>query len=353
MKILKFILVLFFIICPVIINGDADLMTVCRHDKKTDIWSTVTINKTDFKNSEYYIGSCTIEPTPVPVRSPTFRPTKKGRTNRPTRAPTSRPTRTPPTPRPTFRPTSTCPQSVVQIAIDRSKSIDNREMTRQKNVIDSLVSKLDINPNAMSVGVLSFALRYYEDIEVTSDRDTAINNINSFLAKRQKKQFYTDYIPIFRHAQDTLPSDSTIVIVSDGKPYSKKYRGSHKSTIESCKAREELRRSHPDIKVLCFQSTRFSKATPFFNCACDAVWLQTEHKGMEEFVADQMKNFVCNQFQKKRNPCRCIDDRDDCRNVLRTNTGDDSVTIFERVSPHCFWDGEFCRVKPEFKELYD
>jgi hypothetical protein len=226
-------------------------------------------------------------------------------------------------------------------------------MNRQKAVIESLVNELDIHENAMKVGLSSFAKGYYHDIGLLSNSQVAINNVENFLAKKQKRKYYTEFIPIFTHAQEVLPLDSTIVLVSDGKPYTKKYGGKKKSVTESCKARQKLRISHPDVKVLCFQSTKKSNATPFFKCACDAIWLANEHKGNEAYVADQMKNFVCNKFNKHSNPCKSVDNKKECRNVVKNNMGGDQMSIFDTMSSHCYWAKGKCRVKPQFEPIYN
>lgn len=363
---------------------NSDKITICHFNHGTKEWNTISIDESAWPMHKIhgngtlndYMGECIVEidaqsPTMRPTRNPTPEPTQKPSesptmrpTRNPTKYPTMRPTKNPtmipthkptlsPTSKPTPKPTSVCPQSVIQIALDKSRSIDKKEMERQKYVIENLVGMLDIHENAMSIGVSSFALKYYQNIGITSDMNQAIKNVGDFLAKNQKSKFYTEYIPIFTHAQEVLPPDSTIVIVSDGRPFTKKYRGRNKSTIVSCNARQYLRETHPDIKVLCFQSTMFSQATPFFKCACDAIWLQTEYKDNEDFVAEQMKNFVCNQFEKKSNPCRCVDNKKDCQKVMKTNSGGDQMTIFDAVSSHCYWSKGMCLVKPQFEPIYN
>lgn len=201
--------------------------------------------------------------------------------------------------------------------------------------------------------VSSFALNYYHNVEVTSNKTQAIESINEFLATTEVSQFYTEYIPIFTHAQESLPPDSTIVIVSDGKPFTKKYRGKKKAMVESCNARLSLKRTNPDIKVLCFQSTKESKATPFFKCACDAIWLQSDYTMSDkEYVADQMKDIVCDKFEKQPNPCRCIDNKNDCKSVMKTNMGNDRKTVFDVVSSHCYWKDNECHVRPNYSTIY-
>lgn len=132
-------------------------ISIC-HENDDGKWVTKTIDENEWQKYEMtsdYLGNCVAATaTDRPTDAPTFRPTKT-----PTNTPTARPTNTP-TARPTSKPTDTptarpsvmiCPQSVMQIALDRSRSINKQEMVNQKDVIDALVDILDIRDTSMSI----------------------------------------------------------------------------------------------------------------------------------------------------------------------------------------------------------
>ena len=287
-----------------------------------------------------YPGPCTPNPTGNPTPTPT---------GSPTRNPTSTPTGSP-----TPNPTTFCPKSVLQFAVDKSRSIDKKELGKQFDVINQLLDIVDIGPNAMSTSLASFAKGYYHDNGIYTTTSSAKIGMQAFMSRPWKRVFYTEYIPIFTHARH-LPENSVVIIASDGRPFTTKYRGSKKSTKISCDARNNLRKIRPDIKVLCFQSTKYNKATPFYRCGCDGVWLSYQKDYDKESVAEQMKNFICShKTVKEEDPCVGIIDKKKCRGVLKTNDGHSPVSIMDVVTSHCAWDKKRkCVIRRNFIPLYN
>ena len=318
-----------------------------------------------FKNhARDYLGECTSKPTPKPTpcdtERPTGRPTPRP-TARPTKKPTSRPTGHPtqrptqrPTQSPTLRPTTFCPNSVLQFAVDRSRSIDKKELGKQFAVINQLLDIVDIDVNALSISLASFAKGYYHNNGIYTSTSSAKTGMQAFMDRSWKRVFYTEYIPIFTHAKN-LPNNAVVVIASDGRPFTKKYRGSKKSTKISCDARNKLKKARPDIKILCFQSTKYNKATPFYKCGCDGVWLSYQKDYDKEFVAEQMKNFICShRTDKEDDPCVGIKDKKKCNGVMRTNSGHTPVSIMDVVTSHCIWNKKRkCSIRRNFIPLYN
>jgi hypothetical protein len=249
-------------------------------------------------------------------------------------------------------PTSKCPNSVLQFAVDKSRSINDKELSRQFGVINSLLDKIDIGKRGMSVAYSSFAKGYHHNNGIYTNTKTAKKGMDEFMDRPWARIFYTEYIPIFKHAKG-LPPNSVVVIASDGRPFTKKYRGKKKSIKVSCDARENLYHHRPDVKILCFQSSKFKKPTPFHKCACDGIWLGNKKNYNQDFIADQIKHFICSQNKVKEiNPCMSVCDKKKCKKVLRTNDGHAPVTIFDLVSPHCVWKNKKCVLHKNFKPLY-
>ena len=301
-------------------------------------------------------GSPTTNPTKSPSESPTGSPTGSP-TKEPTKSPTESPTKQPttsPTKSPTKRPTTDCPNSVLQFAVDKSRSINGKELSKQFGVINSLLDIIDIGQGALSVSYSSFAKGYYHNNGIYTSAKTAKKGMEAFMDRSWQRVFYTEYIPVFNHAKG-LPPNAVVVIASDGRPFTKKYRGKKRSTVISCAERDKLKKLRPDIKILCFQSTTYNKPTPFHKCACDGIWLSYKKNYDQDFVAEQMKNFICShEPDKEPDPCVGVESKTECKKVLRTNDGHTPVSIFELVSPHCVWHKRHgCMLHKNFKPLYN
>jgi hypothetical protein len=257
----------------------------------------------------------------------------------------------PPTMAPTPSPTSDCPNAVLEFAVDKSRSIDDKELNKQFKMIQKVISKIDIGENQTRVKFSSFAKNYYEFKGIHNTTDSAIDGLNDFIDKPWEREYFTNFIPIFRNAKE-LPENSVVVIASDGKPFTVDYKGRKKSIIVTCKSRMKLRKLRPDIKVLCFQSSKQKKVSDFYKCACDGVWLS--YKNYDKNVAsEQIKNFICShESNKPTNPCPAVRTRKACRRIERTNSGGIPVTIMDVVSPHCRWKRRKCQVRKNFAPIY-
>jgi len=210
-------------------------------------------------------------------------------------------------------------------------------MTVQKKVIDAFVKSLKIGASNSALGLAAFAKDIYNDGGTMVNEATALAKVDLFLDRPFERIFYTNFIPIFEHAMSSnMPRDSTIVIVSDGRPFTPKYKGSSKSTTISCNARQQLRYERPDIKVLCFGSEK-SKATKFFKCACDAIWGSKKGAISTKGVVDAMNNVVCSKYSERNDPCVEITKPKKCGKVKTGYMGYASTGLLDVVSKRCHW----------------
>lgn len=238
--------------------------------------------------------------------------------------------------------------AVLEFAVDTSRSINEKENNKQLEVIQKVVSIVDYE---MSISYSSFAGEYHQFQGTYDDTtDTFMNFVN--LTSRNER--YTNYMPLFDNATN-LPQNSVLFIASDGKPFIKRYKGGKKSRLLACKSRKNLNESRPDIKVVCFQSTKNKRVTSFYKCACDGVWLGNKDNYDVDFIADQIKNFILSYkiTNKPKNPCLGTNSQNTCENIKRMNDGGTPITIMEMsATPHCEWKDKKCTVKKNFVPIY-
>lgn len=239
--------------------------------------------------------------------------------------------------------------AILEFAVDTSRSINNNENNKQIEVIQKVMSIVN---SEMSISYSSFADEYHK-FQGTYDDDISDTFMN-FMNQTSRNERYTNYMPIFDNATN-LPQNSVLFIASDGKPFLKRYKGGKKSRLLACKSRKNLNESRPDIKVVCFQSTKNRHVTSFYKCACDGVWLSNGDDYDVDFVADQIKNFILSYkiTNKPKNPCLGTNSQNTCENIKRMNDGGTPVTIMEMsATPHCEWKDKKCAVKKNFVPIY-
>lgn len=247
---------------------------------------------------------------------------------------------------------STCGTGVVHIAIDNSRSIGCNEMNIQRRVVDDFIDNIDIGDTALSVGISTFAFDIKSDGIVSHDRADIEDKLEQMVSNDEEHMF-TEYRKIFKYAQDILPDNSTVIIASDGQPFSKRHKGSNKGLTAACDARHSLKESHPGTHILCFQSDGKSSATEFFECACDAIWLRKDYEEEYDMISEQMSNYVCNNFEKSDDPCTGVEKKSSCESIERNNMGRPDMSVFDDISPHCCWDDGKCHIDPRFIPIYN
>jgi hypothetical protein len=111
----------------------------------------------------------------------------------------------------------------------------------------------------------------------------------------------------------------------------------------------------PHVSITCFQSDAKSRSTRFFKCACDAVWLASNHDVIVEDVAIQLRNHVCQPVNPQSNPCVQETQRRACLRVKRNYRGERQAhtsALASREYKQCYWRRGRCHVLRRFAPLY-
>lgn len=205
-----------------------------------------------------------------------------------------------------------CPDSKVVIAIDKSRSIDETEMTAQKSLLTTVVSKLDIDEDKIKLDIMKFSSDTAEieyDIEDNNEAEAVVQEfVNMEFDNRTAK--ITDFSKVFKEATELFDFDGgNLVIVTDGIPARKSLKKYKKNLAHACKARKEFNVENPDVKITCVQSGNArTRGGNFFACGCDETFFTGGKKAPSEsdidLWANAMAEDICRHPEvKKPNPC--------------------------------------------------
>jgi hypothetical protein len=277
----------------------------------------------------------------------------------------------------------------VSVALDRGVWHERLQRNNQKALLDALMESLYIEEGGTHLSLMNFGTDVEETVPLSALGTEATYNVG--LLQAEIDTLFQTAVPkvelgykmeasnlalaltsvsdaLYSAAADASKGapNPTIIIVGDGKTCAGRgCQGEVPPWEELCEQRDLLRQTMPELKVLCMTTDEPDNRPKAFRCACDGVWTgdKKANKDDARYVADQMRNFVCEPSEKRENPCTKVNfvnadesqKRTLCRKVMRTNRGEvpskDRPELGEGRR-HCYWSGS-CRVMGRFSTLYE
>jgi len=207
-----------------------------------------------------------------------------------------------------------CPDSKVVIAIDKSRSIDETEMNAQKSLLTTVVSKLDINEDKISLDLMKFSRNAVEIQYDLEDNEEAEDVVEEFVDMDfdNRTSKITDFGRVFEEADELFDDESgNLVIVTDGTPERKSTtKKAYKKYLKrACEAREAFTAENPDVKITCIQSGNARKrGGNLFSCGCDETFFTGGRVAPSQADIDLWANAMAEDIcrlpdVKKPDPC--------------------------------------------------
>ncbi len=295
---------------------------------------------------------CNYDP-PIPTATPTATPTVT-----PTVTPTATPTKTPsmssddePTERPTPSNAKDCPKTQMLLSVDRSRSIDNREMAAQKLAMLRLFDYIDVDEEAITFSAIKFGANIEAVVHPTTSRDVVEQTIEDFVGSNIERQPETNITSIIYYASEVLPDDGIMVLISDGNARIKGKRG-HDAKKDTCEAARSFRSSHSNAKIFCLQSGKELKKSNVFNCMCDKIWSTNAIKKNVLKSAQDIGEEICSIApDRPDSPCGDMKSKSKCSKIK----GDPTNGKINKKFKHkvCSWKQKKCATSKRFVRFFN
>jgi hypothetical protein len=220
-------------------------------------------------------------------------------------------------------------------------------MERQKVVLKTMSENIVISSSVLTMDLYTFNSVPHL-VRSGVDNASGVNDaIDAVYNEEFSRARQSNFIKLFALATKHLPTDGIVVLISDGRPYSKRKTKASKLVKSSCNAVQKFRRTRGDAKVLCMQPSDKQFMTPFLKCACDYVWASfndSEDNGID--MADK----VCDVPVAVKNPCLGHNSKSSCMSIH----GDPKSGVIDPAlrSRVCKWRRKKCYVSKAFTRFY-
>ena len=279
---------------------------------------------------------CNYDP-PVPTKTPTKTPTKSSDDE--------------PTDRPTPSNAKDCPKTQMVLSVDRSRSIDNREMTAQKLAMLRLFDYIDVDGEAITFSAIKFGANVEAVVSPTTSREVVEQTIEDFVGSNVKRQTETNFTSVIEYASGTLPGNGIMVLISDGNARIKGKRGQD-AKKDVCEAVRSFRSSHSNSKVFCLQSGKELKKSNVFSCMCDKIWSTNAIKKNVLKSAQEIGKEICSIApDRPDSPCGDMKSKSKCSKIK----GDPTNGKISKKFKHkvCSWKQKKCVTSKRFVRFFN
>lgn len=292
-------------------------------------------------------------PTKSPTKSPTATPTATP-TVTPTKSPTKSPTKTSddePTDRPTPSNAKDCPKTQMILSVDRSRSIDAREMAAQKLAMLRLFDYIDVNEEAITFSAIKFGANVEAVVPPTTSREVVEQTIEDFVGSNIKRQPQTNITSVIEYATEVLPEDGIMVLISDGNARIKGKRGEDVKK-DTCDAARSFKSSKPNAKIFCLQSGKEKKKSNVFSCMCDKIWSTNAIKKNVLKSAQEIGKEICSITpDRPDSPCGDMKSKSKCLKIKGDPTNGNISKKFKHKV--CSWKQNNCVTSKRFVRFFN